>query len=106
MKFNVMTGEQMKPPLRAILHKDVCQCPDGRGRGFGRLMTQHLARRGMLDGGLKIRSMTLPGRLVDRNSQPTQYGEAGLDAPHIVGMAPVALGNAVTSSKPSLARTN
>jgi 1-deoxy-D-xylulose-5-phosphate synthase len=69
-------------------------------------MTQHLARRGMPDGGLKIRPMTQPGRFADRNSRPTQYDEAGLDATHIVETAPVALGNAVTSSKPSLARTN
>ena len=62
---------------------------------------QHLAWRGMLDGGLKFRPMTLPDRLIDHNSQPKQYDEAGLNAPHIVETVLAALGNDVTLSKPS-----
>ena len=49
--------------------------------------------------------MTLPDRLIDHNSQPKQYDEAGLNAPHIVETALAALGYDVALSKPSLART-
>ena len=59
----------------------------------------------MLDSGVKFRPMTLPDRLIDHNSQPKQYDEAGLNAPHIVETALAALGNDVTLPKPSLART-
>ncbi|MBO1326524.1 hypothetical protein K2X14_15770, partial [Acetobacter sp. TBRC 12305] len=36
--------------------------------------------------------MTLPDRFIDHNSQPAQYDEAGLNAPHIVATALNALG--------------
>jgi 1-deoxy-D-xylulose-5-phosphate synthase len=40
--------------------------------------------------------MTLPDRFIDHNTQPAQYAEAGLDAPHIVATALSALGVSMT----------
>ena len=40
---------------------------------------QHLAWRGLLDGGLKIRPMVLPDRFIDHDSPAKQIAEAGLD---------------------------
>ncbi|MCI1395580.1 MAG: hypothetical protein LKG81_09005, partial [Acetobacter peroxydans] len=49
------------------------------------------ARTGLLDR-VRFRPMTLPDRFIDHNTQPAQYAEAGLDAPHIVATALSALG--------------
>ena len=47
-------------------------------------MLHHLALRGMLDHGLKIRPLCLPDRFIDHDSPKKQYDEAGLNAPQIV----------------------
>ena len=39
---------------------------------------------GLLDGGLKIRTMRLPDRFIDQDKPEKQYDEARLNAPHIV----------------------
>jgi len=66
---------------------------------------QHLARRGLLDNGLKFRPMTLPDRLIDHNAPARQYEEAGLTAPHIVSTVLAALG-AQQVHKPPLSRAS
>jgi 1-deoxy-D-xylulose-5-phosphate synthase len=53
---------------------------------------QYLAIEGLLDGGVKIRPMTLPDRFIDHETPAKQYAEAGLDAAHIVATAMAALG--------------
>ena len=63
--------------------------------GFGAIVLQHLALRGLLDRGLKMRPMFLPDRLIDHDSPKKQYDEAGLNAPQIVAMAVGALGREV-----------
>ena len=65
-------------------HEVLVTVEEGAAGGFGSLVMQHLAWRGLLDGGLKFRPMTLPDRLIDHDSQPRQYDEAGLNAPQIV----------------------
>ena len=67
---------------------------EGSILGFGGLVMQHLAMRGLLDGGLKIRPMCLPDRFIDHEAPRKQYDEAGLNAPHIVATALAALGQA------------
>jgi 1-deoxy-D-xylulose-5-phosphate synthase len=52
------------------------------------------AGAGLLDHGLKIRTLTLPDRFLDQDSPVRQYDEAGLNAPQIVAAALEALGNA------------
>ena len=70
-----------------------------------RVTTQHLSWRGLLDSTLKFRPMALPDRLIDHDSQPRQYDDAGLNASHIVAAVLAALGLDAVTSKPSLPRT-
>ncbi|MBV9654355.1 MAG: hypothetical protein JOZ42_07295 [Acetobacteraceae bacterium] len=61
---------------------------------------QHLAWRGLLDGGVKLRPMVLPDRFIDHDTQPKQIAEAGLSARHIAAAALDALG--IAAAKPPL----
>jgi len=79
---------------------------EGAVGGFGSMVMQHLAWRGLLDGRLKVRPMTLPDRLIDHDSQPKQYEAAGLNAPHIVAAVLGALDRSETLRKPALAHTS
>jgi 1-deoxy-D-xylulose-5-phosphate synthase len=60
--------------------------------GFGAHVMQFLAWEGLLDGGLKVRPMTLPDRFQNHDTPELQYVEAGLDAGGIVQTALAALG--------------
>ncbi len=68
---------------------------EGSAGGFGAAVMQHLSRRGLLDGGLKLRSMTLPDRFIDHNAPAAQMIEAGLSAKDIVATALRVLGRDV-----------
>ena len=57
-------------------------------------MLHHLAWRGLLDRGLKVRPMVLPDRFLDHDSPARQIAAAGLDAAHIVACVLAALGHA------------
>jgi len=65
---------------------------EGSIGGFGAAILQHLAQRGLLDGGVRVRSMTLPDRFIDHNTPAAQIIEAGLGAKDIVSTALSALG--------------
>ena len=73
---------------------------EGSIGGFGAAILQHLAMRGLLDGGVRVRSMTLPDRFIDHNTPAAQIIEAGLGAKDIVATAMGALGRDAT--KPTL----
>lgn len=73
-------------------HEVLITIEEGAMLGFGGIVLQHLAMRGLLDAGLKMRPMCLPDRLIDHDSPRRQYDEAGLNAPHIVATALAALG--------------
>ena len=73
-------------------HEVVITIEEGAAGGFGSAVMQHLAWAGLLDGGLRLRPMTLPDRFIDHNSQPRQLAEAGLTAKDIVAAALTALG--------------
>ncbi|WP_198371631.1 1-deoxy-D-xylulose-5-phosphate synthase [Roseomonas rosulenta] len=73
-------------------HEVLITIEEGSILGFGGLVMQHLAVRGLLDGGLKIRPMCLPDRFIDHDAPRKQYDEAGLNAPQIVATALAALG--------------
>ncbi len=60
--------------------------------GFSALVMTHLARRGLLDGGLRFRPMTLPDRFQDHDTPTQQLVEAGLSTRDIVATAMRALG--------------
>jgi len=77
-------------------HEVLITIEEGSVGGFGSFVLQHLALRGMLDHGLKVRPMVLPDRFLDHDSPKKQYDEAGLNAPQIVAMVVSALGSGVT----------
>ncbi|NNM71832.1 1-deoxy-D-xylulose-5-phosphate synthase [Enterovirga aerilata] len=52
--------------------------------GFGSFVLHLLADRGMLDRGLKVRSMVLPDVYIDHDKPERMYARAGLDAQGIV----------------------
>ncbi|HET6184969.1 MAG TPA: 1-deoxy-D-xylulose-5-phosphate synthase [Acetobacteraceae bacterium] len=60
--------------------------------GFAAQVVQHLAWKGLLDGGLKFRPMTLPDIFIDHDSQAKQLAIAKLTAKDIVATAIEALG--------------
>jgi 1-deoxy-D-xylulose-5-phosphate synthase len=52
----------------------------------------HLALRGLLDGGLKVRPMVLPDRFLEHDSPPSQLAAAGLTHANITATVLAALG--------------
>jgi 1-deoxy-D-xylulose-5-phosphate synthase len=67
--------------------------------GFGAAVLQHLAGRGLLDGRVKLRTMTLPDRFIDHDTQSKQLAAAGLDANAIVATVLAALGKDISTFK-------
>ncbi|HEY0420376.1 MAG TPA: 1-deoxy-D-xylulose-5-phosphate synthase, partial [Acetobacteraceae bacterium] len=64
---------------------------EGSTGGFAAAVMQHLAWKGLLDGGLKLRPMTLPDRFIDHDTPARQMIEAGLNAKDIAATAAGAL---------------
>jgi 1-deoxy-D-xylulose-5-phosphate synthase len=79
-------------------HEVVLTIEEGSLCGFGALVLHHLAARGLLDRGLRIRTLTLPDRLIDHDTPRRQYDIAGLNAPQIVAAALAALGREVAAA--------
>ena len=52
--------------------------------GFGAHVLTMASDEGLIDGGLKLRTMRLPDVFQDQDKPEKQYDEAGLNAPHIV----------------------
>src|SRR5688500_18083169 len=52
--------------------------------GFGAHVLTLASDEGLIDAGLKLRTMRLPDRFQDQDNPAKQYDEAGLNAPHIV----------------------
>jgi len=75
-------------------HEVLVTIEEGSAGGFGSHVLGYLAQSGLLDGGLKVRTMTLPDRFVDHGKPEEQYEDAQLQARHIVEMAVGALGTA------------
>jgi 1-deoxy-D-xylulose-5-phosphate synthase len=73
-------------------HEVLITVEEGSVGGFGSFVLQHLAWRGMLENGLRVRPMCLPDRFIDHDSPKKQYDEAGLNAQQIVATALAALG--------------
>jgi 1-deoxy-D-xylulose-5-phosphate synthase len=53
---------------------------------------QFMSDDGLLDGGVKVRSLVLPDFFIDHDSPAKMYESAGLDAQHIVRKALETLG--------------
>jgi 1-deoxy-D-xylulose-5-phosphate synthase len=78
-------------------HEVLITIEDASIGGFATQVLHHLAWRGMLDQGLKVRPIVLPDRFIDHDSPNNQYDEAGLNARHIVMTALAVLGRATAS---------
>ena len=65
---------------------------EGSRGGFGAHVLQFLAEDGLLDRGLKVRTMTLPDAYQDHDSPEKMYEAAGLDAKGVVSTVLAAIG--------------
>ena len=64
---------------------------EGSTGGFGAMVLQHLAGRGLLDKGLKVRTMTMPDVYMDQMSPARMIEQAELDCGGIVKQALAAM---------------
>jgi 1-deoxy-D-xylulose-5-phosphate synthase len=78
-------------------HEVVITIEEGAIGGFGSQVLHHLAMNGLLDHGLKIRTMILPDVFLEHDSPQAQYDQAGLNARHIVATALSALGREIAA---------
>jgi len=73
-------------------HEVLVTVEEGSRGGFGAFVLHFLSDAGLLDSGLKIRTMTLPDVFQDQDSPFNMYETAQLNASHIVARAREALG--------------
>jgi 1-deoxy-D-xylulose-5-phosphate synthase len=73
-------------------HEVLITIEEGAIGGFAAHVLQALALNGVLDGGIKLRSLMLPDEFIDQDSPAAMYAKAGLDAKGIVTTAFEALG--------------
>jgi 1-deoxy-D-xylulose-5-phosphate synthase len=73
-------------------HEVLVTIEEGSVGGFGSHVLEFLSRNGLLDAGLKVRTMTLPDTFIDQDKPEVMYAKAGLDAAGIVGTVFNALG--------------
>ena len=76
----------------ALNHEVLITVEEGSIGGFGSHVLQYLADSGLLDRGLKIRSLTLPDIFIDHGKPDAMYAKAGLDSASIVAAVFSALG--------------
>ncbi len=94
----------MKPLDEALIrqlartHEVLVTIEEGSIGGFGSHVLEFLSRNGLLDHGLKVRTMTLPDTFIDQDKPEVMYAQAGLDAAGIVTTVFGALGRAESAS--------
>ena len=98
LSVSVADARFAKPLDEALLfdlaanHEILITVEEGAIGGFGAHVITALAHGGHLDGGLKVRPLTLPDHFIEQNSQKEQLCQAGLDAAAIAATALSALG--------------
>jgi 1-deoxy-D-xylulose-5-phosphate synthase len=72
--------------IRALLttHDVAVTIEEAAIGGFGAHVLTMASDQGLIDAGLKLRTMRLPDRFQDQDKPEKQYDDAGLNAPHIV----------------------
>jgi 1-deoxy-D-xylulose-5-phosphate synthase len=75
----------------AAHHDALITVEQGAMNGFGASVLQTMAGQGLLDRGLRVRTMCLPDRYIDQASPDDMYADAGLDVPSMVTTAMQAL---------------
>ena len=73
-------------------HEVLITIEEGAMGGFGAFVLHFLASEGLLDRGLKVRTLTLPDMFQEHDKPELQYALAGLDADGIVSTVLGALG--------------
>ncbi|MGE3476847.1 MAG: 1-deoxy-D-xylulose-5-phosphate synthase [Rhodospirillaceae bacterium] len=86
----------------ARTHEVLVTVEEGSSGGFGAGVLQHLAKGGLLDHGLKIRTLCIPDEFFEHAKPEDQLQAAGLMAPSIAQTALSALG-VVAGDKPARA---
>ena len=78
---------------------------EGAIGGFGSHVLSHMTNAGLLDGGVKVRSLTMPDRFIEHEKPANQIADAGLDSSGIVAAALTALGRSdeISTSAPASA---
>lgn len=76
----------------AASHTVMVTVEQGAMGGFGAMVLQEMAGEGLLDNGLKVRTMYLPDRFIDQAGPDEMYADAGLNADGIVATVRSALG--------------
>ena len=84
-------------------HEVLITIEEGAIGGFGSFVLHELAEAGVLDRGLKVRSMVLPDVFQDQDSPAAMYVQAGLDAKGIVAKVFEALGKSAVGETVKLA---
>jgi 1-deoxy-D-xylulose-5-phosphate synthase len=82
-------------------HEILITIEEGSIGGFGSHVLQALIGNGVLDMGLKVRTMILPDIFIDHDKPDVMYAKAGLDAAGIVAQAFNALG--ASTKRPQVA---
>jgi 1-deoxy-D-xylulose-5-phosphate synthase len=85
-------------------HEVLITIEEGAIGGFAAHVLQSLAENGVLDSGLKVRSMLLPDIFIDQDSPVAMYAKAGLDAKGIVAKAFEAIGQNLRGEAVKLGR--
>jgi 1-deoxy-D-xylulose-5-phosphate synthase len=80
-------------------HEVLIAIEEGSTGGFGAAVLQLLAEDGLLDAGLRIRTLTLPDSFIAQGKPADMYAQAGLDASGIVEAVFAALGKELTSRR-------
>ena len=97
--FDVAMVEQL-----ARHHGVLVIVEEGSTGGFGSAILQHLSTRGLLDGELKVRSMTLPDVFIEHGLPAAQIIEARLGAADIAETALRALGQGESATLAAVPR--
>lgn len=74
-------------------HEMLLTVEEGSIGGFGSFVLHFLAAKGLLDRGLKVRTLHLPDVFIDHDTPQIQYDQAGLNARHIVAEVLAVLGD-------------
>jgi len=72
-------------------HEVAITVEEGAVGGFGAHVLTLASDEGLIDGGLKLRTLRLPDRFQDHDKPEAQYAEAGLDADAMVATVLAAL---------------
>jgi len=86
-------------------HECLITIEEGAIGGFSAAVMQTLSEHGVLDRGLRVRSLVLPDRFIDQNSATAMYAEAGLDHRAIVAKVCGLLGDEAAPAEAALAQT-